>query len=203
MNITRADLKELRLAIGAAVIMAGLGIGCVVASDYYLSGALGENVAAKQRRSEAQKRVEQVAEEEREIRRNLVFYQNMVGRGMASDESRLDLIDTIAKIKKERRLFEIRYDIAPQKPLDYAGIRPTGGLDLVASRMKLEMLLLHEQDLLGFLDDLTASGKTYISVRGCTVSRTDAGMQPSLAITPRLRSECQLDLVALKQTKAP
>ncbi len=203
MRITRADLKELRVAIGAAVIMAALGIGCVVASDSSLRQASTENAAAKQRRSEAQKRVEQVAEEEREIRRNLVFYQSMIDRGMTSDQSRLDLIDAIANIKKQRRLFEIRYEIAPQKPLDYANIRPAGGLDLVASRMKLEILLLHEQDLLGFLDDLTASGRTYISVRGCTVSRTDAGMQPSLAVVPRLRSECQLDLVAVKQTKAP
>ncbi len=200
MKVTRADVKELRLAIAAAAIMIILGIGCVAVSDYYLGQARNENAAAKQRRLEAQKRVEQVAEEEREIRRNLVSYQSMVSRGMASEQNRLDIIDEIARIKKERRLFEIRYDIEPQKPLSYPGMHPAGPLDFVGSRMKLEMLLLHEQDLLGFLDDLIGSAKTYISVRGCTVTRSDGGLPP-FAVAPRLRSECELDLIALKQSK--
>ncbi len=202
MNLTRADLKELRVAIAAAAIMILLGIGCVAVSDYYLGQAKSDNAAAKQLRLDAQKRVEQVAEEEREIRRNLVSYQSMVQRGMASEQNRLDIIDEIARIKKERRLFEIRYDIEAQKPLAYPGVRPAGPLDFTATRMKLQMLLLHEQDLLGFLDDLVASAKTYISVRSCTVSRSDAGLS-AFAVAPRLRSECELDLIGLKQSKGP
>ncbi len=202
MKLGRADMKELRLAIGAAAAMIALGIGGVAATDYSLGVARNAREAAKQSRTEALKRVEQVAEEEREIRRNLVFYQTMSGHGMAGEQNRLDLIDAIAKIKKARRLFEIRYEIEPQKRLDYAGIRPAGAMDLVTSRMKLEMLLLHEQDLLAFLGDLKASEKAYISVRGCAVSREGAAASP-LAVTPRLRSECQVDLVAVRRANSP
>jgi hypothetical protein len=202
VKLTRADLKPLRLPIGAAAVLIALGAACVVGSDHYLAQAENANEAAKKQRAEAQKRVERVAEEEREIRQNLVSYQNMTDHGMTIEENRLDLIDSIAKIKKERRLFEITYNIEPQKPLDYAGIKPAGPLDLVASRMKLQMLLLHEQDLLLFLEDLERSGKTYVSVRSCSVARTEGAGTPALAVTPRLRSECQIDLVALKRAKS-
>lgn len=202
MRLARPDIKELRLSIVAVALLIALGVACAVASEYYLERAKNEREAAKQQRTEAQKRVEQVAEEEREIRRNLVFYKSMTDRGMAVDENRLDIIDSIARIKKERRLFEIKYSIEPQKPLQYAGVKPAGPLDLVASRMKLEMLLLHEQDLLTFLEELESSGKAYVSVRSCSVARMDAGI-PALAVTPRLRSECQVDLVGLKRVKNP
>ncbi len=201
MKITGADAKRLRLPIATALVLTALGAGCLVASDFYLSEAKDAREAAKLQRNQAQQRLATVAEEEREIRENLVYYRRMVDRGMVSPENRLDLIDSIAKIKKERRLFEIRYNIEPQKPLDYAGIRPAGPVDFVASRMKLEMMLLHEQDLLNFLDDLDAAGKALVAVRNCTVARLDRGAVTVTTVVPRLRSECQVDLIALKQVK--
>jgi hypothetical protein len=203
MKLTRDDIKELKLPIAAAAVLTVLGAGLALASERYLAQARVSLEEAKRQRAEAQTRVEQVAEEEREIRQNLVHYQDMTNRGMATEEDRLDLIDSIGTFKNERKLFEIRYQIGPQKPLDYAGIRPAGPLDLVASRMKLEMLVLHEQDLMGFIGDLERSGKAYVSLRNCTLSRADNPSTPALAIVPRLRSECQIDLVALKRAKSP
>ena len=202
MNIKGADLRELRLAITAAAALVLSGIGCVVVSDHYLTEARTNLEAAKQQRAEAQKRVDRVAEEEREIRQNLVYYNRMLDHGMGSEESRLDFIESIKRIKDQRQLFEIRYNIEPQKPLQYPGIRPAGTLDFYASRMTLEMQLLHEEDLLGFLVDLESLRKGYVSVRSCSLARESAPAGP-LAVAPRLQSECQVDLVALRSAKLP
>lgn len=202
MNFKGADLREMRLAIAVAAALILFGIGCVVASDHYLLEARQEREAAKQQRAEAQKRVDRVAEEEREIRQNLVYYNRMLDYGMGSEESRLDFIESIKRLKDQRRLFEIRYTIEPQKPLQYPGIRPAGTLDFYASRMTLEMQLLHEEDLLGFLMDLEKLGKGYVSVRGCSLARESAP-SGALAVVPRLQSECQVDLVALRSAKLP
>src|SRR5438045_3980751 len=107
MTFTRADLKRLRWPIAAAVLLTAVGSACFIASEQYLAQAKAAREAAKTQREQAQKRVEQVAEEEREIRSNLLTYNKMVQRGMTSQENRLDLIDAIAKIKNDRRLFEI------------------------------------------------------------------------------------------------
>jgi hypothetical protein len=201
VNVIRQDFKSLRLAIAAAGMLVLVGSGLVAGTQYYLSEARKAWEAARLQRQQAQQRLAQVAEEEKEIRENLVHYRRMMEHGMGSEENRLDLIDAIARIKNERRLFEIRYNIEAQKPLDYPGIVRATPVDFVGSRMKLEMLLLHEEDLLKFLTDLDATGKAYVSVRQCSVLRVDRGGVAPGSVVPRLRSECLIDLIALKQVK--
>lgn len=202
MKIAREDYPKLRLPAAAALIFILLGAACVATVEHYLASAKAARDAAKVGRQQAQTRVEQVAEEEREIRQNLVHYQKMVDRGMVGQENRLDLIDAIAKIKKDRKLFEIKYNIEPQKALEYPGIAAAGRIDFVASRMKLDMLLLHEEDLLNFLSDLDNAGKSHVSVRDCTLSRIDRGTVSAQSNAPRLRSECRIDLIVLRQVQS-
>jgi hypothetical protein len=202
MRIARQDYRKLAVPAAVALAFALLGAGCVLVAEYSLARANAGREAAKVQRQQAQKRVEQVAEEEKEIRQNLVHYQQMVERGMVGQENRLDLIDSIAKIKKDRKLFEIKYNIEPQKPLEYPGIAAAGKLDFVASRMRLDMLLLHEEDLLNFLGDLDRVGKSHVSVRDCTLTRLDRGAASAQSNAPRLRSECQIDLIVLRQVQS-
>jgi len=197
MNIGRDDLKRLRLPLAAAATLLALGAACLLASEHYLDAAKKARDAARQSRVAIQERVSRVSDEEREIRENLVHYEQMRRRGMVGEHSRLDWIESIARIKKDRKLFEIKYGIEPQRPLDYPGIVATGAVNFVASRMKLEMLLLHEEDLLTFLADLEVAGKAYVSVRHCTVSR----IERAAALQPRLRADCQVDLVSIRGVK--
>lgn len=200
MKIAREDLVKLRVPLAFAALFIGLGVACLGAAEHLLDQARRGRDGAKNGRAEAQKRVERAAEEEREIKSDLARYQKMVARGMIAGENRLDMIDAIAKIKNERRLFEIRYSIEAQKRLDYPGISQAGNLDFANSRMKLEMLLLHEGDLINFLSDLTSIGGSYVSVQRCATTRVERG-GTATSVQPRLRSECQIDLIVLRDTR--
>lgn len=200
MKIARDDVKRLRVPIVFAVLFTLLGIACLGAAEHFLSQARRARDIAKESRAEAQKRVERAAEEEREIRTDLAKYDKMVSRGMVKGENRLDMIDAIAKIKNDRRMFEIRYSIEAQKRLDYPGVTQAGNLDFANSRMKLEMLLLHEGDLMNFLSDLTSIRSSFVSVQRCQTTRVDRNVQAT-AVQPRLRSECQIDLIVLRESR--
>jgi hypothetical protein len=200
MKIRREDLKQLQVAGAAAAIMVALGAAAIAIADHYLVLESKAREAAKAQRSAAQERVSKVFEEEKEIRESLIFYQTMQGQGMLGLENRLDWIDAIAKIKSERKLFEIKYSIEPQKPLDYPGVVSTKSTDFFVSRMKLDMLLLHEEDLLNFLSDLRSVGKFHVSVRYCSMTRIERGASAQ-GLYPRLRSECQIDLITVRESK--
>jgi hypothetical protein len=202
MKIGSDDLKQLRAPLALAAVLFALGAACLVSSDYYRDAAKKTQDATRLSRVAAQERVMRVSEEEREIRNNLVFYDQMRERGVVSEQNRIDWIETIARIKRDRKLFEIKYRIEAQRGLDYAGVSATGAGDFTVSRMKLDMLLLHENDLLDFLADLQAARKGFVSVRQCTVTRIDreAPSAPT-ALQPRLRAECQVDLVSVKGIK--
>jgi hypothetical protein len=202
MNIGRDDLKRLRVPLAVAIVLLALGAACLFAGGYHLDEATMARDATRLSRVAAQERVLRVAEEEREIRDDLVYYEQMRQRGIVGEQSRLDWIESIAKIKNDRKLFEIRYNFEAQKPLDYPGLIPAGAADLVVSRLKLDMMLLHEGDLLNFLADLQAGIRAHVSVRNCTVTRIERGAAPgATTVQPRLRAECQIDLVSVRGIK--
>ena len=74
-----------------------------------------------------------------------------------------------------------------------------GKVDFNVSVMRLELALLHEGDLLTFLDDLKNAGNAYVSVRRCLITRSGSAASPAgtLTLTPRLRAECQIDLITV------
>ena len=199
MNIARDDLKRLRVPLAVAIVLLALGAASLIAGGYHLDEARMARDATKANRVAAQERVLRVAEEEREIRDDLVYYEQMRQRGVVGEQSRLDWIESIARIKNDRKLFEIRYNFDAQRPLDYPGMAPTSAADFVVSKLKLDMLLLHEGDLLNFLADLQAGIKAHVSVRSCVVSRVERGAAPgTTTLQPRLRAECQVDLISVR-----
>jgi hypothetical protein len=202
VNLRRDDVKRLRGPLALAVVLTAIGIAALVTSQSSLDDAKRTRDASRASRVGAQERVLRVSEEEREIRENLIDFERMRERGMIGEQNRIEWIESIARIKNNRKLFEIKYKIEPQRQLDYAGVVATGGADLVVSRMKLDMLLLHEDDLLNFLADLQAAKKAYVSVRQCAVTRLEReAPTTATALQPRLLAECQLDLVSVRGLK--
>jgi hypothetical protein len=62
--------------------------------------------------------------------------------------------------------------------------------------MKVDLALLHEEDLLRFLADLRDSGNAYYAVRRCAIQRTGQAATGT-TIAPRLRADCDIDLITI------
>jgi hypothetical protein len=200
MKLGARDLKRLRVPIVAGVVLAFAGVACYFAADDYLQETKKLGAAMSAQRAEVQAKLASATEEEREIKANLQQYQALAARGIIGEEKRLDWVDTITAIKNERRLFNISYSIEPQKALDYPGFAPGGGVNFVVSRVKMDIELLHEEDLLNFIDDLTKRGKSYLSARSCDVHRADRS-SGGTTLAPRLAAACVFDLITIRHNK--
>jgi hypothetical protein len=196
MKLGRRDLKWLWLPIAACIALIVAGAACAYLADGYLQETKGLATAAAAQRAEVQAKLARANEEEREIEASLKQYQELAARGVIGQENRLDWIDTVTAIKNELHLFDITYSIEPQKALDYPGFGPGSGVTFMASRVKMTLKLLHEGDLLNFIDELAKRGKPYLSVRSCDVRREDRGRGTTLA--PRLQANCIFDLITIK-----
>ncbi len=199
MKFGRSDLKRLRLPIAGFIALILAGAVCTFAADGYLQETKRLGAATSAQRAEVQAKLASANEEEREIKASLQQYQALAARGIIGEEKRLDWVDTVTAIKNERRLFNIRYSIGPQEELDYPGFSPGGGVKFMASRVQMTLELLHEEDLLNFIDDLARRGKSYLSVRSCDVQRESRGGGTTLA--PRLRADCVFDLITIRHRK--
>lgn len=200
MKLGASDLKRLGLPIVACVVLALAGVACYFKADDFLQETKKRAAATSAQRAEVQAKLASANEEEREIKASLQQYQALAARGIVGEEKRLDWVDTITAIKNERRLFNISYSIEPQKPLDYPGFAAGGGVDFMVSHVRIEIQLLHEEDLLNFIDDLAKRGRSYLAVRNCDVQRMDRGSSAT-TLAPRLRASCVFDLITIRHNK--
>lgn len=182
-----------------ALVLVAVGIAAVLGARHLLDKARTEQQAAARERESAQSKLARATDEEREIRERLVDYQRLLDRGLIGEERRLDWVDRIGEIRTARKLIELKYSIEPQRPADYPGIAGPGDVEVLASPMKLEMALLHEEDLFRFISDLKSALSSHVFVRSCSISRSE---RVGEAITvPRLRAECTIDLVTIRDRK--
>jgi hypothetical protein len=200
MKFGQRDLKKLGLPVAGCVVLILAAVACYVAADRYLAQTRQLATAAAAQRTEMQARLASANDEEREIKANLQQYQALEARGVIGEEKRLDWVDTVTAIKNERRLFNISYSIEPQKPLDYPGFGSDDSVKCMASRVKVNIALLHEEDLLNFIGDLARRSKPYLSVRSCDVQRESRGAGGT-TLAPRLQADCVFDLITISHNK--
>ena len=195
MTLTREDLRLLAAPISAAVVFLALGVALIWGAGGALRTSQGQLTAAQAERRQNNERLARISEEEREVKEKIDVYQRLKQLNILGEERRLEWADAITRIRKERELLDLRYVVERQRTLASLPGKPAN-VDFYASTMKVELALLHEEDLVRFLADLRQSGNAFYSIRRCSLSRTgQAGT--GLAIAPRLRGECEIDLITI------
>jgi vacuolar-type H+-ATPase subunit I/STV1 len=195
LRFTTEELKRLLGPALAALALLAAGAALVVWSDGALRDAKRALGLAQQERKQNAERLSRIAEEEREVKANLAVYQQLKQLRVLGEERRLEWADAIARIRAQRELLDLRYRVERQKLLSAVPGKPAN-VEFFASQMRVELALLHEEDLLRFLSDLRASGNAYYSVKRCTLQRTGLAAT-GVAMTPRLRADCLVDLITI------
>ena len=207
MKMDATDLKRLQWAIAFLVIMSMVGGGAVwttVQMKNNSSKALQEATAA---RKDIQAKLERARDEQQELTEKLNRFQSLRTRGFFGPEKRLDWIEAIARIKAARRISKLEYEFAPQRLVD-ASILPGGAAagtyQIMASQMRLQIHLLHEGELLGFLadlrSDLRGAVEAVVLVRSCAIERLESSAADR-GSKAQLKAECILEWITLKEGK--
>jgi len=195
MSFTPEELKKLALPVLAALLLLGAGGGLIWGADAALKAALRQAALAQRERQLSTERLARIAEEEREVKEKISVYQRLKALNIIGEERRLEWADAITRIRAQRELIDVRYRVERQRLLLSVPGKP-GNVDFYASTMRVELALLHEEDLLRFLADLRNSGNAYYSVRSCALTRSAApGTSP--AVASRLRGDCSIDLITI------
>lgn len=200
MTLTRDELKRLIAPLAIALVAFSAGAALVWSAGQTLTAAQRTLAAASAERKASTERLARIAEEEREVRQKLDVYQRLKQLSIIGEENRLEWADSIARIRRERELLDLRYVIERQKLLVSVPGKPAN-VDFYASTMRVDLALLHEGDLMRFLADLRAAGNAYYAVRRCDMMRT--GQAPSgSTMAPRLSANCEIELVTIRDRAA-
>ncbi|HTY03145.1 MAG TPA: hypothetical protein VMC81_05375 [Rhodocyclaceae bacterium] len=202
MNITIEDLARIRwslLFLLAAIIIAFL---MVTTSRDLVDKAQAKKQQLTAQQREIRGRLSHASDEEQELRDKIALYRQLLDRGIIGQEERLNWVEQIARIKNARRLLDLQYELSPQKPASDSivpGGAVVGDYEFMDSTMTLQMPLLHEDDLLGFLSDLRRAVRAHLLVRECTMER----LQPAgdRTLTAQLRAACTIEWITLREKR--
>lgn len=202
MTFTLDDFKRFRWNLLALVLCMAAGSAAVWLAYQREKGLQRDLRQALTRQADVQTKLARAKDEEQELLGKIERYQQLERRGYFASEQRLDWVEQIGRIKADRHLFQIQYELAPQKPLD-AGALPAGAMagnvELLSSPMQVRMQLLHEEDLFHFLDDLRRGVKAYLRQRACTLERIPRGGERDT--NAQLGAICSLDWITLRERK--
>jgi hypothetical protein len=143
--------------------------------------------------------------EEQDMRAKIMEYQRIKARGIIGVERRLDWVDLIRSIQRERKLLGLEYEIQPQQALSGNIAVSTGsGHVFMGSLMQVKIPLLHEADLLNFLEDIRTHAAAFTRLRSCRLQRNDPNNSPLNPGSPvQLNAECQIDWITLMPEGTP
>ena len=195
MRLTPEELRKLGPALLFALVLIAAGVAVIWGADATLAAARRQAATAQAERQQATERLARISEEEREVIEKLDVYKRLKQLNILGEERRLEWADAITRIRTQRELLDLSYRVDRQRLLASVAGKPAN-VEFFASTMRVQLALLHEEDLLRFLADLRDSGNAYYAVRQCSLTRIaqpPAGVQ----IAPRLRGDCDIDLITI------
>lgn len=195
MTFARTDFARIQASLWAAVLMIATGMAALYLAYHSKSGAEVARQWAVQQRNEADGKLKQVREEELEIKQKSALFNRLLERGILGEEQRLEWVELLKEVRDKRQLIDLRYEIAPQRALDR---QATGGFTFFASAMKLQVKLLHEEDLTRLLGDLRTHAKALIRVQSCTVARLPPTSDERSSGRANLTADCEIDWLTMR-----
>lgn len=203
MNLTKQDFKRLQWPIAALIVALLIGGGLIAGTYFFMQTAEKQNRIAHNQRNESKSKLSQAAQEELELREKISRFISLKERGLIGAENRLDWIELLSKLSREHKLFDFQFEFSPQKQADSGqGLPPQNavGPRFMVTPQRFSAKLLHEGDLLSFIDALKSSAHAFIVMRECSVVRLpDSGRTSQLQA--QLGADCQFDWVTMVETK--
>jgi hypothetical protein len=195
MNLSAEELRKLAAPLAMLVALLAAGAGLIYWIEQEQRTTLQQLAGAREERNQARDRLTRIAEEEKEVSDKLEVYRRLKNLHILGEEQRLEWADAMTRIRNSRELLDLRYSVGRQQTIASIPGKPAN-VDFYSSTMKVDIALLHEGDLLGFLRDLRESGNAFYSIKRCAISRTGIAATGT-SIVPRLRAECDIDLITI------
>lgn len=194
--MSQADLQALRTPLLVLLFVLVAGAGTVYYSDRLAKQARQQLTQQQAQLKEARTRLQKSDEEKGVIVAYLDRFRNLESAGIIGEEQRINWLDGLRLANQQADLFGVSYQIETQKPYPYAADFNPGQLALNQSAMRLNFRLLHEEDLMRFLNALGRQGGGLFAIDQCVMRRIETG--GVIRFQPNVDAECDLSWITLR-----
>lgn len=189
MKLNNRDFQKLTPPLAIMLLLCGIAGALAWATERDARQALVERNQAAESKTRIEMRLRQFRSDELEIKDRGQLLQRLHARGILGEEKRLDWTEQLRDTQRELHLPGMKYEFAPQSGLQNGNAPGYGWFN---SPMRLQLRLLHEGDLLNFLDRIQREAKALVVVRSCKLALPPPG-GVDRATAPELNADCELD----------
>lgn len=200
MILTLKDFASMRLPV--AVLVASIILSAVMIKFSSVQNKAAETQRGSQAAAlkEASDRYQRSGEEREAILQYLPAYRKLQSEGLIGAEQRIEWIEALRAANKQAGLFGVTYQLEARIPFNLPGEGNPASPFLRQSQMKLSFGLVHEGDLMRFLDTLATQQSGMFFLRSCIIDRpvridTPAPRQPNL------NAQCELSWLTIDPQK--
>ncbi|RIX40691.1 MAG: hypothetical protein D3M94_21260 [Rhodocyclales bacterium GT-UBC] len=195
MKLNRRDLAKIKYPLTISSLLILVGTGLVWWSVQQAENAWNRRHAIAQSKEQAEGRLRQVRIEEQELKDRALIYRQLEAAGITGNEKRLDWIEMLKSIQHELGLPSLVYEFGVQRRLD---AQAPGTVVWMVSPMRLQLHVLHEEDLLRALAKITKSASALVQVRNCSLTRL-SNESVSPATKTFLKADCELQWITAQR----
>ncbi len=157
--------------------------------------ANAERASAESQLQQIDNKLRQANGEEQEIKERTSRFLQLEKSGITGEEKRLEWIELLSDLQHQFRLPGMNYEFGPQLAQEkVAG----DAFAYHSSHLRIQLRLLHEEDLLNFLEQLQQRAKALVLVRSCRHTRIPTS-GPLNAGQAQLSAECDMEWVSLRR----
>lgn len=160
--------KELIVMLVSIIISLFL----ILASLFYLDEVEANKAESLQSLKQAKNKYRRAAEQKKVLDETKDAYKNIVNSGLTTKEDRISWLSNIDIIVDKYQMPMAKYSISKQIKLKGAALSVSyPAIDIFQSEMNIEIDMLHELDLIKFINMLDKRSKGVFDISSCELKR--------------------------------
>ncbi len=197
MTFSRADFPHFKWSMLIFLAALCAGGAAIVISENFVAHAQREQQTSQRQLNTARSLLAAANEDRENMKTYTSAYSELLKRNIIGDDQRLDWIEGLEKIRKQHRVLDFQYTIAPQHPYTPPAPLDSGNFKLNMSEMTLQFDLLHEEQLMDFFNTMRTDISGWFILDHCSMERSAA---PDA--TAQLKAACTGGWLTLKNKNA-
>ncbi len=198
MSFSKTDLPEIKWSLGALVLSLALAGSLISLSSAYLDQSLKDHQSAQKQLADARNQLTAAQSDQENMSSYALEYNALLTQKVIGNEQRLDWMEGLEKLRQQGSVLDFKYTISPQQSYVPAPPLDAGNFQLNRSSMTMQIVLLHEEQLLHLVDDMHKQMPGWFMLDGCALSRTAAIDE----IAP-LKADCTGGWFTMKSKNSP
>ena len=195
MTLSQSDFPHIKWSLLAFVLALMLGGTVVFISQKIAHKTQATLLNAQQQLKDARNKLNAARDDQANMSDYTQEYSAIQRLEIIGDEQRLNLIEDLDTLRRRNRVIDFKYTIAPQQTYTPTPALESGNFIFKYSNMKLQIELLHEEQLINFFDSLRHDISGWFILDKCS-------LEIASSTSAQLKADCEGGWFTMKNRNA-